>query len=33
MNPSEPAAREVAADHSQPQWVVDASISSETSIS
>jgi hypothetical protein len=20
MNPSEPAAREVAADHSQPQW-------------
>jgi hypothetical protein len=33
MNPSEPAAREVAADHSQPQWDGDNSISSETSIS
>ena len=33
MNPSEIAAREAAADHSQPQWDDDNSISSETSIS
>jgi hypothetical protein len=33
MNPSEIAAREAAADHSQPQWDADDSISSEPSIS
>jgi hypothetical protein len=32
MNPPEIAAREAAADHSQPQWGGDNSISSETSI-
>jgi hypothetical protein len=31
MNPSETGAREVAADHSRPQWDADDFISSETS--
>jgi hypothetical protein len=32
MNPSETGSREVAVDHSRPQWDGDDSISSETSI-
>jgi hypothetical protein len=32
MNPSAPATRKGAADHSQPQWVAEDSISSEPSI-
>jgi hypothetical protein len=31
MNPFDTGSREVAVDHSQPQWVADDPISSETS--